>query len=90
MGFAEAQFWYSTPRQIMTHFDAVRFRVEREHRARMSHAWHVAMLSRVKKIPPLDSLIGIKNVSRKRQDWREQKSIAMALNAAFGGAVIER
>lgn len=81
MGFDEALFWASTPRQIVTHFTAAARRRQREHNDRAWHAWTVAALGRVKKMPKLDTLLAKPQTPRRRQTWEEQLAIMQAWSA---------
>jgi len=46
----------------------------------MTLAWHIAALSRQRRLPPLKSLITIKR--ERRQTWQEQLAIMKALTKA--------
>jgi hypothetical protein len=51
-------------------------------------AWHTAVLSRVKDIPSLDSLMA--GTERKKEQTNEEMmAMAKILNAAFGGTYTE-
>lgn len=52
-------------------------------------AWHVAALSRTKKLPKLESLFA-KTRRRKDQTPEQMLSMIRTLNAAFGGVVKEK
>jgi hypothetical protein len=54
--------------------EAAARRWEREHNARVWLAWHVAALSRVKKMPDLKRMLKT-NTSKPRQTWRQQMAI---------------
>lgn len=51
-------------------------------------AWHVEAFARQKKLPKLDSIIDDERHSKVQTD-EEMKAMAMMLNAAFGGEVVE-
>jgi len=51
------EFWALTPRETYTVIEAANWRLEREHRRDAWLAWHVAALSRAKRMPPLQRLI---------------------------------
>jgi hypothetical protein len=46
-----------TPREMFAAIEAVSWRLEREHRRDAWLAWHIAALSRAKRMPPLQRLI---------------------------------
>ena len=52
-----AEFWALTPRETFMVLEAAARRFEREHRRDAWIAWHVAALSRAKKLPPLQRLM---------------------------------
>lgn len=47
-----------TPREVGAAIEAFAWRMEREHRRDAWLAWHVAALSRAKRLPPLRRLLG--------------------------------
>jgi hypothetical protein len=47
-----------TPRETVAFVEAAAWRMEQEQRARMGLAWHIAALSRAKKLPPLQRMLG--------------------------------
>ena len=51
------EFWSLTPRETYAAIEAANWRLEREHRRDAWLAWHVATLSRAKRMPPLQRLI---------------------------------
>lgn len=66
-------------------------RIEREQLFSEVNAWLCARLTMTgfhnpKKFPEFRDVSAVK-VRRQRQGWEQQKSIALALNAAFGGKV---
>ena len=76
-----AEFWASTPRQVKASLDAASHCFIREHNERAWLAWHVAQLSRMKKMPALKRLLA-KQPVRARQTWKEQLEIMEAWGAA--------
>jgi hypothetical protein len=54
--------------------EAAAKRFEREHNARIWHAWHVVAFQRMKKMPPLKTLF-VKETSKPRQTWRQQLEV---------------
>jgi hypothetical protein len=63
---------------------AARRRLEAEHNGRVWLAYHIAVLSRQKRIPSLQSLMI--PTRREPQTWQEQMAICKAIAAAYGGA----
>ncbi|WP_136441635.1 hypothetical protein [Pacificoceanicola onchidii] len=66
-------------------------RIERERLFLEVNAWQTAHLTMIgyhkpKKFPEFKKISSTK-VRPKRQSWEEQKAIAQAFNAAFGGEV---
>lgn len=57
LGLAEDDFWRRTPRQIARTFEAHGQRLRREHNDRMSLAWHIAAMPKMKKFPALKKLL---------------------------------
>ena len=53
-----AEFWSLTPRETYAAIEAVSWRLEREHRRDAWLAWHIAALSRAKRLPALKKLLG--------------------------------
>lgn len=71
-----------TPRETARAVEAFGLRLEREHRARISLAWHTAALTRAKKMPPLARLIEPPparplegaELERRRDEFEEMKA----------------
>ena len=55
----------------------------------MYTAWHTAVLSRMKDIPPLRKLLQDEDEKHEQTD-DEMMHMAKMLNAAFGGEVVEK
>lgn len=89
-GLRPAEFWSSTPRQIVESFKAREIYFIREQNAQMSMAWHIAVLtnwrSKRKAFPKLKSLLIHEKPAR--QSMQQQLEIVKMWNAAFGGVVI--
>lgn len=74
-----AEFWSLTPRETYVVIQAAQWRMEREHRRDMWLAWHVAALSRAKRLPALKGLLGAgkaraltgKELKRRRAEHQE-------------------
>lgn len=75
-GFSEAEFWTSTPRQVDRVFRACDRRLDRDHATRAWLAWHIAALTRAKRMPQLDKMLRKAAATpRRRQTWQEQMAI---------------
>jgi len=57
-GVSVAEFWALTPRETAAVIEAAAWRMEREQRRDVWLAWHVAALSRAKRLPALQRLMG--------------------------------
>lgn len=57
MGLAVEEFWALTPREMRLVFEARAEQARLAHRQRAWLAWHVAALTRAKRMPPLARLI---------------------------------
>jgi hypothetical protein len=64
--------------------EAQRERLDREHNQRAWAVWHVAALSRSKKLPKIEQLM-VRVQQRAAQTWQDMKSAFKAINAASGG-----
>lgn len=60
-------------------------RAERAHNERAWLAWHIALLGRVKKVPPLSKLLHRKGAKRTQQTPAQMLAIARMWTAAMGG-----
>lgn len=85
IGQDQSQFWQLTPRLVFLTIEAAARRLEREHNDRAWLAWHVAALTRVKKMPKLQSLT-VKRRRRRPQTWQEQLAICKMITAYHGGS----
>lgn len=63
-GIPVAAFWEMTPRETLETIKAAVWRNDQEHRARVSLAWHTAMLTRAKRMPRLARLLGTDKAQR--------------------------
>lgn len=88
-GLDEALFWRCTPKQIAVHFEAAGMRNRRDHDGRAWLAWHVAALSRARKLPRLDALLA-RTGARRRQTWEEQLAMMQAWSARVNRAAAKR
>ena len=85
-----------TPCETYATIEAVSWQLEREHRRDAWLAWHIAALSRAKRMPPLQRLIGAgkaqalegEELERRRAEHREimQKIDVDRINEAKRGA----
>lgn len=65
-GLTISQFWHSTPREVYAAIDAFSWQVDRENKRDAWLVWHIAALSRAKRLPPLKRLMGGKEKDGKR------------------------
>jgi len=56
-GMSAVEFWTATPRETYATMEAAAWRMEREQRRDVWLAWHVAALSRAKRLPALQRLM---------------------------------
>ena len=87
-----AEFWSLTPHETYAAIEAAGWRMERAHKRDLCLAWHVAALSRAKRLPPLKRLLGTdkaralegEELERKRAEHREimQKIDVRKINEA--------
>ncbi len=56
-GVSLSVFWDLTPRETVQTIEAVNWRLEQDQRARAWLAWHVAALSRAKRMPLLSRMV---------------------------------
>lgn len=69
-------------------FRSAAHRADREHNDRAWLAWHIAALTRTKKMPKLQKLQV--RVRRKPQTGEQMLQIAKMLTVALGGTVVQR
>jgi len=73
VGLDPSVFWALTPALYAIHLDGAVRRLDREAREMAWAVWHVAALSRAKKLPRLDRFIpGKNNVAPKSPTWQAQ------------------
>lgn len=89
LGLDPDVFWRKTPREVSLIVEGRSRFLEREHNDRAWLAWHIAALSRIKRMPKLDRMM-LRPTKEKPQTWEQQLQIVMQLNAAFGGKVVKR
>ena len=94
-GVGVADFWALTPVETFAIIEATNWRLEREHRRDAWLAWHIAALSRAKRLPALQRLLGAgkaralegEELERRRGEHREimQKIDVDRINEAKRG-----
>jgi hypothetical protein len=57
-GIRPLEFWDMTPRETYMAIDAARWRAEQEARRDVALAWHIAALTRARRMPQLKQLLG--------------------------------
>lgn len=57
-GVSVAEFWALTPRETYATIDAAVWRMEQAHRRDGWLAWHIAALSRARRLPALQRILG--------------------------------
>lgn len=87
MGLDPGRFWSLTPREISREFMAREKAVARATAENAWLAWHVAALTRAKKLPPLKKMIdGLTRPNRaNRQSPEIQLAMMKSMFLAFGG-----
>ena len=72
-GFDPDGFWRLTPKLYQIHMDGARKRLDREAKEMAWAVWHVAALTRTKKMPRLNQFIPAeKSQSAKPSTWQAQ------------------
>ena len=66
-------FWDMTPRETAKTIEAANWCMDQDQRARAWLAWHVAALSRVKRLPPLSRLVNPPEAKRLEPDQAEAR-----------------
>ena len=56
-GLRAAEFWDLTPKELRLYFEADAWRQTQQLRRDATLAWHVAALSRMKRLPPLRQML---------------------------------
>lgn len=72
-GAGVTAFWDLTPRETYAYLTACQWRQEREQQQALWHAWHVAYLSRVKRLPSLKRLLNPPQAKVLRGEELEQR-----------------
>ena len=75
MGCERSEFWSLTPREIGQAFEARTRKLTTEHNERAWLAWHIAGLSRAKRLPNLQKMMIKSKQPRRIQPWQEQMQI---------------
>lgn len=71
LGYDHEDFWDQTPHTLSLTWEAFNDRRAMEHNDRAWSAWHTAGLQRVKKFPPLQSLLAKRQTSQTMEDQLE-------------------
>lgn len=66
-------FWDMTPRETVQTIEAANWRMDQDQRARTWLAWHVAALSRAKRLPLLSRLVNPPKAKALRPDEAEAR-----------------
>jgi hypothetical protein len=83
-GVPVSEFWDMTPCETVLAIEAAAWRLEQDERGRLRLAWHVAALSRAKRLPPLAQLMAPQKQSRtlsgeeleaRRREFAEMRSV---------------
>jgi len=74
IGLSVSEFWSLTPRETALVFEAATWRYEREHHQRAWLAWHMAALSRAKRLPSLKRFMGIPASKRLSKDEAKRRA----------------
>ncbi len=56
-GVSVVEFWALTPRETLATLEATVWRAEQRAAGDLSHAWHIAALTRIKRMPTLKRLL---------------------------------
>lgn len=85
LGITTERFWDLTPKELEREFRAAEWREKDNRNHLLFLSWHIGMMGRVKRIPPLKSLIhpeGEKKLSKE-----ELKAQHEELMKKFGGSL---
>jgi len=82
------EFWDFSPRELAREFEAAKLRRQDEFDRDMVQAWHVEMLHRQKKVPPLESLLRAKRAAR--APTRDQQLAVMHILSAQMGIPLRK
>ena len=83
-----SDFWQLTPAEFYYIVDGFKRNQKRRVNELLYGAWHTAVLSRMKEIPPLNRLLQ-DTEEKKPQTDNEMLAMCKLLNAAYGGEVVE-
>ena len=56
-GVGVIDFWEMTPREVNATIEAYVWRAQQEYKSQTAQAWHTAMMTRAKRIPPLNQIL---------------------------------
>lgn len=72
-GVPTLEFWDLTPRETVQAIEAAAWRLEEEQRGRLWLAWHVAALSRARRLPSLAQILAPREGKRLAGDELEAR-----------------
>ena len=87
IGIDPLVFWELTPRELTVLVDAYEIEEKLQHEKDMAVAYLTAYWHRVKKMPSLKEVLGIKKPAKRTQTPEEMLETVKRLNEAFGGTV---
>ncbi len=85
LGLEPERFWHITPREMAREIKGKVAFFARQHAENAWLAWHVAALSRMKRLPPLSKLTGLKPAASPKQSPDVLFAGMKAIFLAFGG-----
>jgi hypothetical protein len=87
IGIDPLTFWELTPRELSVLVEAFEEKSKREQEAQLTTAYLTAYWHRVKKMPSLKEVLGIKKKEKRKQTAEEMLETVKRLNEMFGGSV---
>lgn len=88
LGYDHESFWDQTPKTLSLTFDAARIKSAVEHNERAWLAYHVGVLHRTKKLPPLRKL-QVRIPDQHRQSPEEMQAILKQWTLSSGGKIVK-
>lgn len=82
------EFEYMTPYELMLHLEAYLEKQQAEMEEKVSLVWLREHYHRVKKLPPLKSILKDMQPNKRKMTNDEMLSMVKQLNSQFGGEVI--
>lgn len=86
---ASERFWSLTYAEFVAEYDGWVGRTKEKYKEMLWSAWHVAALSRQRKLPDLKTLLRDDDKRTEPQSAEQMMAMARILNAAFGGEEVE-